>query len=105
MSTPRVTNRREIEIEQVIAICGSPQDAATRGGFPLLEVLRVWEEMEAAVNEGVQPTSPLVVDPRLVPCGNESAYRRHLRRGEPIDDACRRAHARTRNYERMATAV
>lgn len=25
------------------------------------------------------------------PCGSYSAYKRHLRKGEPVDDACRRA--------------
>lgn len=28
-------------------------------------------------------------------CGTDSAYRRHLRLGERVDDACRRAHADT----------
>lgn len=28
-------------------------------------------------------------------CGTDSAYRRHLRLGEQVDDACRRAHADT----------
>lgn len=28
----------------------------------------------------------------LAPCGTESAYQRHHRRGEPVDDACRGAH-------------
>lgn len=28
-------------------------------------------------------------------CGTDSAYRRHLREGERVDDACRRAHADT----------
>lgn len=28
----------------------------------------------------------------LAPCGTESAYQRHHRRDEPIDDACREAH-------------
>lgn len=28
------------------------------------------------------------------PCGTPAAYRRHLRRGEPIDDACRAGHNR-----------
>lgn len=28
----------------------------------------------------------------LKPCGTASAYMRHSRRGEPIDDACREAH-------------
>jgi hypothetical protein len=27
----------------------------------------------------------------LAPCGTPSAYYRHVRKGEPIDDACRRA--------------
>jgi len=30
---------------------------------------------------------------KLAGCGSESAYRRHLRRGEPADAACLRAHA------------
>lgn len=29
----------------------------------------------------------------LAPCGTESAYNRHVRRDEPIDDRCRQAHA------------
>lgn len=29
--------------------------------------------------------------PQLAPCGTRSAYNRHLRRGEPIDEACRQA--------------
>lgn len=29
---------------------------------------------------------------QLKPCGTASAYIRHYRRGEPIDDACREAH-------------
>jgi hypothetical protein len=28
----------------------------------------------------------------LTPCGTHSAYQRHVRRGEPIDNACREAH-------------
>lgn len=31
---------------------------------------------------------------RLQPCGTEAAYRRHLRRGEPADVACKEAAAR-----------
>lgn len=27
------------------------------------------------------------------PCGTDSAYKRHLRYGEPADEACREAHA------------
>jgi hypothetical protein len=28
------------------------------------------------------------------PCGTTAAYRRHARRGEPIDEACRQANIR-----------
>lgn len=30
---------------------------------------------------------------QTAPCGTPGAYRRHLRRGEPADEACRRAYA------------
>lgn len=29
----------------------------------------------------------------LPPCGTDAAYQRHRRCGEPVDDACRRAHS------------
>lgn len=32
--------------------------------------------------------------PELKPCGTRAAYRRHLRRGDPIDEACRQAEVR-----------
>ncbi|MGW1612411.1 WhiB family transcriptional regulator [Streptomyces sp. NPDC002285] len=31
---------------------------------------------------------------RRAPCGTRAAYQRHLRRGEPVDEACRAANAR-----------
>ena len=33
--------------------------------------------------------------PELEPCGTLAAYRRHLRRGERIDESCRKASARS----------
>ncbi|WP_417510588.1 hypothetical protein [Microbacterium sp.] len=39
------------------------------------------------------------------PCGTESAYRRHLRNGEPIDAACRDAHAAGRRNARRSPAA
>lgn len=33
-------------------------------------------------------------DSELAPCGTLAAYRRHLRRGTPVDEACRQAQAR-----------
>ncbi|MBB2956980.1 hypothetical protein [Pseudoclavibacter helvolus] len=38
------------------------------------------------------------------PCGTDSAYRRHLRNKEPIDDACREAHAAERRAARRSPA-
>ena len=38
-------------------------------------------------------------------CGTESAYRRHLRHGEPVDDACRRAHNENNRLRRNPTAT
>jgi WhiB family redox-sensing transcriptional regulator len=34
------------------------------------------------------------------PCGTPAAYRRHIRRKEPIDLACRLAHNAKRNQQR-----
>jgi len=39
------------------------------------------------------------------PCGTESAYRRHLRNGDPIDVACRDAHAAGRRNSRRSLAT
>ena len=36
----------------------------------------------------------------LSPCGTQGAYDRHIRRKEPIDDACRKAHADRRREDR-----
>ncbi|MER6191807.1 WhiB family transcriptional regulator [Streptomyces cyaneofuscatus] len=39
---------------------------------------------------------------QLAPCGTPAAYDRHVRHGEPVDDACRRAHNDHRNAQRKA---
>ncbi|MCC4906961.1 hypothetical protein [Microbacterium sp. cx-59] len=38
-------------------------------------------------------------------CGTDAAYRRHLRNGDPVDDACRDAHAATRRASRRSPAA
>lgn len=35
----------------------------------------------------------------LAPCGTDSAFQRHKRRGEPVDEACREAHRRVRRVQ------
>jgi hypothetical protein len=43
------------------------------------------------------PGMPLPAShPDLAPCGTLAAYRRHLRRGDPVDRACRQAVNRDR---------
>lgn len=49
------------------------------------------ERAALAFNGGVQRRRHSGGRP-LAPCGTEAAYNRHCRNGEPIDDACRRAH-------------
>ena len=39
------------------------------------------------------------------PCGTEAAYRRHLRNAEPMDAACRDAHAQARRAARSSLAA
>ena len=39
------------------------------------------------------------------PCGTDAAYRRHLRNGELIDDACRLAHTKAGRASRRSPAA
>jgi len=39
------------------------------------------------------------------PCGTDAAYRRHLRNGEPVDDACRQAHTDAQRARRRSPAA
>lgn len=53
---------------------------------------------------GYVPPPPRKVGTRPpAPCGTPSAYDRHIRNGEPIDDACREAHnAKRRQFKTKA---
>lgn len=39
----------------------------------------------------------------LAPCGTQSAYTRHVKRGEPIDDACRQANTKAKRTKGTPT--
>lgn len=39
----------------------------------------------------------------IAPCGTQSAYTRHIRHGEPIDDACRAANTETKRAKGTPT--
>lgn len=88
----------------VYAACGFSLPAAAEAlGVPVKTLsarvdyaraafLRLWHQGETPSRKwrrnGVRRS-----DARLVPCGTDSAYFRHRRRGEPVDEACRAAHA------------
>lgn len=60
-------------------------------------------DLEHAGQRRPQPPEPATADrPRRepAPCGTRAAYQRHLRRREPIDDACRAANARSAGHYR-----
>lgn len=49
-------------------------------------------EKEAAATPAAPAPAPVVNPPRpLAECGTESAYNRHVRRKEPVDEACAQA--------------
>jgi hypothetical protein len=39
----------------------------------------------------------------IAPCGTQSAYTRHVRKGEPIDDACRQANTEAKRTKGTPT--
>ncbi|MFJ6896124.1 WhiB family transcriptional regulator [Streptomyces hokutonensis] len=52
------------------------------------------------------PTQPGRPPGEPAPCGTRSAYQRHVRKGEPVDDACRAANARSASqYRRTGTTL
>ncbi|MFI1210167.1 WhiB family transcriptional regulator [Streptomyces sp. NPDC020802] len=58
-----------------------------------------------ALDKRLERPPPPPPEPRRPPvepafCGTRSAYQRHLRRGEPVDDACRAANARSASHYR-----
>ena len=50
---------------------------------------------------------PDLTDPHrgqaIAPCGTQSAYTRHVKKGEPIDDACRRANTEAKRAKGTPT--
>lgn len=60
-------------------------------------------DVAGAAKKAAKPKTPGPGRP-LAPCGTKSAYERHRRKGEPIDQACRDAHAlANREYRRTGS--
>jgi hypothetical protein len=57
-----------------------------------------------APTAAAKPKKPVGSGRPLAPCGTKSAYERHRLKGEPIDQACRDAHAlANREYRRTGS--
>ena len=76
------------DINEAKAICrGCPAlDTCLQGAVDRKEELGVWG---AQLFRKGRPTKWMPRPPKA-PCGTYNAYRRHLRKNEPIDDACSR---------------
>jgi len=76
--------------EQAIARYGSLEAAVEHSGLPGHLLLQAWRRMSAAAatSEMARPVHK-ASDP--APCGTYAAYKRHLRRQEPIDLQCQSA--------------
>lgn len=83
---PTATQRVRHQVNTLLDRGLSPSEVARALGIP-----------EARVNR-IRPQST----ERLAACGTRSAYHRHLRRGEPIDDACRAANNESASRRRKA---
>lgn len=59
-------------------------------------IARVTGRSVADVRDALRELKLLAPGPSLAVCGTRAAYNRHLRYGEPVDDACRAANARRR---------
>lgn len=61
---------------------------------------------QTAARRAERAQNPPVKSSReLMPCGTAAAYLRHLRKGEPTDDACRKAHAEAARKGRAVRAA
>ncbi len=74
--------------------------AVRRGYVPALG----WDDDEIDDPVAVPVAVPVSQAFDLVGCGSAAAYRRHCRRGEPLDEACRAAERR-RRVERFAVSA
>ncbi len=87
-----------MEAHAVKAVLAAADDYATcqaaavlAGGEPVLQAHRRAVLEMAIAKPGTRKARPPAGKRELRPCGTWAAYRRHLRRCEPVDDACRKA--------------
>lgn len=71
------------------------------GGLTEAERRRILRRRARNANASADP-EPARPGRKPAPCGTDSAYQRHVRNGEPIDDDCRTAHKRATAQYRSA---
>lgn len=70
----------------------SNRRAGIRGGLNPKERAGMARRLREQVRTGADAPNPPGIGTRpLAPCGTKAAYDRHLRRNEPVDEACRQA--------------
>ena len=89
MSCPTSAKRSTVD-RRATAVATHEQAMSTVDPVATAEQQRRWRAKKAA-EEGREPGK--VGRPVEKPCGTTAAYKRHQRRDEPIDDACRDAWA------------
>lgn len=84
--------KSEIPIQQMRALGWSAEATADKLGITVDRVRMAWAAQDQdLIEDGIQAVAESNRNRvyRVAPCGTRAAYRRHRRRGEPIDDACR----------------
>lgn len=64
---------------------------AAEQGLPATARHGIYAALNGEERAALDPTTPTGPAKTLAPCGTPAAYRRHLRKDEPIDPACREA--------------
>jgi hypothetical protein len=80
--------------------------ATARASFTTMARETLWKPYvyRGTGRDELTPWMDAIPVPReLQPCGTEAAYARHLKYGEPTDEACRKAHRAHKNKNRMRT--
>ena len=86
-----MTSTLDVRIEQQRACGYDVWETARRLGIRASDVREVWDRMDEIAEE-----SPRTPGPPIPPCGTENGAKRHMRLGEPVDQACRDARNKAR---------
>lgn len=86
-------HNQQTSLEAAIARWGSVDAAVRNTEYSLRDLYKAWLRLEAANAEEPSAKALEARRSRLAPCGTYAAYKRHRRKGETPDQACKTAHA------------